>query len=356
MNANLQHSDWTHGGLTPEGGVPDASVLDLSVNINPYGPDPDLCTFLSRQPFDQYPDPQQKMLRDGLAAMVGRTLEEILVGNGCNELFWAVARAYLKPGLRWLAIEPNYSEFSRAAATTGAQKIIYRTSPHDNFRWTMEGLRERLDQEPMTLVMTSNPCSPTGFFHDVPSLARLALDYPKTLFCFDHSFLSLSPHWRSASLLEWPSNVLRFHSLTKDFAIAGLRLGFMEAHPYLVRELTRFIPTWSVNSLAQAAGLWITQNHERLAHSRELLLDDRKRLEQGLQERAIPYIPSATIFTMLRPPGGEDLIQRLWNNHRILVRSCASYDLPDWIRIAARPQPALQRFWKALDEELSCQA
>jgi histidinol-phosphate/aromatic aminotransferase/cobyric acid decarboxylase-like protein len=286
--------------------------------------------------------------------MSGRTSEEILVGNGCNELFWAAARAFLKPGLRWLAIEPNYSEFARAAARTGAEKIILQAPEEEDFRWSLEALQASIEQHQPVLVMTSNPCSPTGFFQDLTGLAKLAEAFPRTLFCLDLSFLNLSPHWRSSSLIEWPSNVLRFHSLTKDFAIAGLRLGYVEAHPFLVHELSQEIPTWSVNSLAQAAGLWIAQNHERLAASRQLLLEDSQRLEAGLKERSLHYVPSQTVFTMLRPPRAAELISALWKRHRILVRSCASYGLPHWLRVAARPQSELQRFWKALDEEFSC--
>jgi histidinol-phosphate aminotransferase len=354
MRVTTTTSPWIHGGLTPHGDLPDASVLDLSVNINPYGPDAELCTFLRRQAFDQYPDPQQRELREGLARMSGRTSEEILVGNGCNELFWAAARAFLKPGLRWIAIEPNYSEFARAAARTGAEKIVLMAREEDDFRWSLDTLQDDLEQHQPVLVMGSNPCSPTGFFQDMTGLAALALKFPRTLFCLDFSFLNLSPHWRSSSLIEWPSNVLRFHSLTKDFAIAGLRLGYLEAHPFLVRELAQEIPTWSVNSLAQAAGLWITQNHERLAASRQLLLEDRQSLEEGFQARALHFVPSQTVFTMLRPPRAADLVERLWKRHRILLRSCASYGLPHWLRVAARPQSELQRFWKALDEEFSC--
>ncbi|WP_176736853.1 pyridoxal phosphate-dependent aminotransferase [Oligoflexus tunisiensis] len=352
----MEPSPWMHGGLTPDGVLPDASVLDLSVNINPYGPDADLRTFLSRQAFDQYPDPQQTELREGLARMSGRAAEEILVGNGCNELFWAAARAFLKPGLRWIAIEPNYSEFARAAARTGAEKIVLRAREEDLFHWSLDELKGLLEHHQPALVMTSNPCSPTGFFQDMIGFSGVAQAFPRTLFCLDLSFLNLSPHWRSSSLIEWPSNVLRFHSLTKDFAIAGLRLGYVEAHPVLVHEMAQEIPTWSVNSLAQAAGIWITQNHERLAESRQLLLEDRQRLEEGLQERAFYFAPSQTVFTMLRSPRAAELIAGLWQHHRILLRSCASYGLPHWLRVAARPQPELQRFWKALDEEFSCQA
>jgi histidinol-phosphate/aromatic aminotransferase/cobyric acid decarboxylase-like protein len=355
MRNTLEQSAWIHGGLTPEGGLPDPSVLDLSVNINPYGPDPELSAYLSRQAFDQYPDPQQKNLREGLAVMCGRTAEEILVGNGCNELFWAAARAFLKPGLRWIAIEPNYSEFSRAARASGAEKIVYTASVTEEFQWSISELRSLIEQHKPVLVMLSNPCSPTGFFQDFTGILRLVQDYPQTLFCLDHSFLSLSPHWHSAKLLQWPSNALRFHSLTKDFAIAGLRLGYVEAHPLLVRELAQQIPTWSVNSLAQAAGLWITQHHDRLNLSRKLLLADHASLEEGLRQRSIAFVPSQTIFTMLRPPHAADLMRRLWQRHRVLVRCCASYGLPAWIRVAARPQTELQRFWQALDEEFSCQ-
>lgn len=353
MPLNLDEN-WMHGGLTPDGDVPDASMLDLSVNINPYGPHPELSQFLRLQAFDQYPDPRQKDLRHAIALGRGTDADSILIGNGCNELFWAAARAFLSQKTPWISVEPNYSEFARAASATGATKIECRAQAVDDFRWSAGTLDALIRQHKPRLVMLSNPCSPTGFMQDTGIVRDLAAAHPTVLFCIDQSFLSLSRHWLSDFDQGWSPNVLRFHSLTKDFAIAGLRLGYVEAHPDHRQAMEQQIPTWSVNSLAQAAGLWIARHPETLTDSRKLLLADHDALEAGLKARGLRYIPSQTIFTLWQPAHAEDLRQRLWQKHGILLRSCASYDLPDWLRVAARPLTSLHHFWKALDEELPC--
>jgi histidinol-phosphate/aromatic aminotransferase/cobyric acid decarboxylase-like protein len=349
----LSAKSWQHGGLTPSGEVPDASVLDLSVNINPYGPDPELCNYLRFQPFDQYPDPQQTAVRQGLARLHQTDPAGILIGNGANELFWAAARAFLKPDDRWLSIEPNYSEFARAAAATRARQIDLRALPEKNFQWQIQELEQLIDQHQPRWIMSSNPCSPTGFFQDPDLWLQLAVAYPDILFGLDHSFLSLSRHWQSGDR-QWPVNVIRFQSLTKDFAIAGLRLGYALGHPSWIQAMQEQLPTWSVNSLAQAAGLWITRHHDSLNSSRQQVLQDHTAMELELRSRKIHYIPSSTVYSLFQPRDAEALRQRLWDRQRILVRSAASYGLPDWLRIAARPPSVMQYFWQALDEEFLC--
>jgi len=349
----LPEKTWQHGGLTPSGEVPDASVLDLSVNINPYGPDPELCNYLRLQAFDQYPDPQQTALRKGLALLHRTDPAGILIGNGANELFWAAARAFLKPDDRWISIEPNYSEFARAAAATRARQIDLQALPENHFQWQKSDLERLIVQHQPRWIMSSNPCSPTGFFQDPNIWLQLAEAYPDILFGLDHSFLSLSRHWQSANR-QWPVNVIRFQSLTKDFAIAGLRLGYVLGNPSLIQAMQEQMPTWSVNSLAQAAGLWITRHHDSLDSSRSQLLRDHTAMELALRSRKIHYIPSSTVFTLFQAADAEALRKRLWDRHRILLRSGASYGFSDWLRIAARPPSVMQYFWKAFDVESLC--
>ncbi len=355
MHMSLPTTDqWArHGGLTPDGRIPDASVLDLSVNINPYGPDHEFQAFLQRQAFDQYPDPNQLEVRRHIAEWQACSLEEILVGNGANELFWAAARSFLRPGDPWISVEPNYSEFARAAHRVGGRQISFRAEAENKFQWSCEDLKVLIEKHRPALVMLSNPCSPTGFLQDPLPLLNLVQTFPKVLFCLDHSFLSVSHKRQVLEGLQWPDHVLRFQSLTKDFSIAGLRLGFVRGLPARLVEMKRDIPTWSVNSIAQAAGIWIARHANALDPLRQQWLNDHKAMEQCLRDRSIAFIPSETVFTMIRPPEAAALAERLWKKHRILLRHCESYGLPDWLRLAARPQALMHHFWQALDEEIS---
>lgn len=342
-----------HGGLTPEGCIPSDEVLDLSVNINYYGPDPELTDYLRKQRFDRYPDPQQRLLKQKLANRHGVSPANLLIGNGATEILWAVARSLLKTATPWLSVEPQFSEFSLAAARCGAIGIRFDARPEDHFQWSLSALAQAISKHKPTLVVLCNPCSPTGFYQDQSELLQMTKDFPQTFFLIDHSFLSLS-RWHGEAEYVWPDHVLRLVSLTKDYALAGLRLGYALGGQDLMTRIQAEIPTWSVNSLAQAAGLWICEHSERLAAPRENLFSDHRAMEAELQQRKLSYCPSSTLFTMLRPPHAQSLQEKLWQNHQIIVRSCRSYGLPDWWRLAACPAPSRKRFWTAFDQEFAC--
>jgi histidinol-phosphate/aromatic aminotransferase/cobyric acid decarboxylase-like protein len=118
-----------------------------------------------------------------------------------------------------------------------------------------------------------------------------------------------------------------------------------------MEKMKGFLPTWSVNAIAQAAGLWCLENESFLADCRELIRRDHLLWVAGLQLRGLEPLPSNSIFTMLRLPNAQDLMSLLWRKHKILVRSCSSYGLPHWIRLAIRPQAEQERFFQAYDQE-----
>ena len=338
-------------------------VLDLSVNVNPYGPSAELIAHLRTLSFREYPDPSARRLREELAHRWGERPENFLVGNGANELLWAIARACLPQqkdftSAVYTCIEPCYSEFDRAARVIGARPAPFKVKPELYGAWSEDELCAHIDQEGTQVLYLCNPNSPTGIYLQTDFIASLLRGRPHLTIVLDESFLSLSLFHEAAARI-YPDQVIRIVSLTKDFALAGLRIGYARGSAALIARLAAQIPTWSVNTLAQAAGIWCLQHEDFLTETRQLMLGDAEQLQRDLLERNtwVSLLPnrSSTIFTMLAVPDASTKARILLEKHRVLVRSCASYGYPEYWRIAVRPEPERKVFLAALDSLYDCE-
>lgn len=352
MNSAFDQQE--HGGAAAWGLEALPELLDLSVNVNPYGPPPGLLEHLQEVRWWLYPDPHAAALHRAIAASRATHPEHIVLGNGANELLWAIARAFLKPHGVFTVLEPAYSEFTRAALQVGARAAPFGRAPEAYAHALQpDELLDFLRREQTEVLYLCNPNSPTGAYLEPAFIRELSRALPEILIVLDESFLSLSEqHARSQQL--YPASVLRVVSLTKDFALAGLRLGYAFGAREHIARLRREIPTWSVNSLAQAAGLFCLEQPHFLAESRERLLGDRRALEAELAERGLRCLPSVTVYLMMQTPAGVDpieLARALLERHRVLIRGCGSYGWPGWWRIAARDAASRQRFFQALQSE-----
>jgi histidinol-phosphate/aromatic aminotransferase/cobyric acid decarboxylase-like protein len=334
-----------HGGLQQFDFDDKSAFLDLSVNLNPYGPRLNLA--LTAEELANYPDPNCLGLRRLIARERGRRIEEVLIGNGATELIWAAARAFLKPSHTALVIKPSFSEFQTAVPRTGAELIEFESLEGDDFAIDFDKLDLCLSTVKPKVFSLCNPNSPTGSYLKPEIINCLASRHPETIFLLDESFLSLSVH-HQALHAEYRSNVLRIVSLTKDHSIAGIRLGFAMGSEAYLQKMSAEIPNWSVNALAQKTGMKIFEDKTFLDRSREFIFRDKIFVEAAFQERSMRYLSGSTVFCMFKHKEAE-LSRLMLEDHKILIRSCESYGLKGWYRIAIRPRNDMQRFFTALD-------
>jgi histidinol-phosphate/aromatic aminotransferase/cobyric acid decarboxylase-like protein len=147
--------------------------------------------------------------------------------------------------------------------------------------------------------------------------------------------------------------VVCVRSLTKDLAIPGVRVGYLIAAPALVARIERARPAWTTSAAAQAAAIAASTAGAFVAASRARLLADRARLAAELAALGLCPAPSTTGFLAVRVGDARGVRARLLADHRILVRDCASFGLPDHIRLAARPAADQARVVDALARALA---
>lgn len=313
-------------GLRPD------DVLDFSVNSNPYGASSKVWDAIRRTPLERYPDRESIALRRELSRRLDVSPAQIVAGNGTAELIQLAAFALLKGGENALITEPTFGEYERAVRLMGGNLHRWRAVPETGFAFRPDEIQKELGTVRMAFLC--NPNNPTGQVLPLEVLDAWAGDFPNTLFVVDEAYLAFVPGMKSAVTLR-RGNILALRSMTKDYALAGLRLGYAVGDEAIVQALADARPAWNVNALAQSAGLAALQDE---AHQRETLAQlqiEKQKLTAGLRELGFAPVPSRTHYFLLPVANGADFRQKLLA-HGILVRDCASFDLPAYVRIAAR--------------------
>jgi histidinol-phosphate/aromatic aminotransferase/cobyric acid decarboxylase-like protein len=243
-----------------------------------------------------------------------------------------------------------------AALRAGAEVVELRARPERDFDVDLVALDDAVSALAPRIVYACSPQNPAGVTTPLALLEAIASRHPGSLFVVDLSFLALST--RHAELAEpRDARVVWLRSLTKDHALAGLRVGAAIAPPATVEALDAERPPWSVNALAQAAVVAAATDEAArfVDESRARLLADRRALDDALRAEGHHVHPSDTIYSLVslgrRVPATE-MRERLLRRHRILVRDATSFGLPHHVRVAARGAADRERFVRALHQEL----
>ncbi len=308
-----------HGGA-PAGSSP---LLDFSAGINPLGPPAAVLRAL-RDPAAvvRYPDPVCRALAQRLSARHGVEPTQIVVGNGASEIIHALPRAF--PASRVAIAEPTYTEYLRASRLTGAS--VTHWLPED------EGFRPApFPVEDAGVVWFCNPNNPTGRLWPRGPVLDWIAAHPKALFVVDESFLPFRPDEDAHSLvpaLAHAANLIVVRSLTKVYAIPGLRLGYAVTGAERAERLRAQLPPWSVNGLAQAAGLAALDDAPFLRRTHDWFVDEGRPFAEclrGLMPNVEP-LPSEAPFVLLRLRGvtSARLAGRL-RQAGVLVRDASNF-------------------------------
>ena len=302
-------------------------VLDFSANLNPFPPEipwkPDLSSLAS------YPDDRYEALREEIGRTFHRKPEEIAVGNGSMEIIRVFCQAALSRGDGFYVVDPTFGEYALSARLAGA--------------------REVRDPERAQVRFLCNPNNPTGTLlpaDQVREEVRQVATRQGTLF-LDEAFIELSDPAQSLAGDRDPA-LFTLRSLTKAFAVPGLRFGYGFGDPDLVASMEVLRPPWTVNAFAEQFAILAFRNFHRLEESRKRIAVEREWLEHQLRDLGLGPLPSSVNFVIVplgRP--AAPIVARLLARG-ILVRDCASFGLPDAIRVAVRTREENEQLIGAL--------
>lgn len=337
-----------HGGrvyaMTRALGRPVETLLDFSANLNSLGPPPGVLEVLRHATVSDlaaYPDEGAPGLRAILCARHHAPDDSLLLGSGSAALLFLALRA-LAPR-RVLVPTPCFQEQPRAVAACGAS---FHPHPVPDLRLDLE----RLDGGPCDALLLTNPHNPTGQLLSSSDLARWAAHHPDTALIVDEAFMDYAPHESLLpEILQRPRTVV-LRSLTKFFAMPGLRVGYAFADAATANRMRALQESWPVGQLELRAAEAALEDTDFERRSMATFAEDLPAFQAELTDAGLPALPSRAPFVLMPVPGSGSTLATGLAEEGILVRTCTHWPgLGDgYLRLALRGAADRQRLLEAL--------
>ena len=338
-----------HGGATATR-TRSAPFLDFSSSVNPYGPCRKVLAAIRAAPVidTRIRLPLRCVWLLPKVARPRRTPWSSATARPISSGRW---RASFSDGAksRWSSSRRSRNFARRPPWSARSVEECRGRAEHD-FALEWSRLEERVRASQPAVVYLASPATPTGARVPVEEVAAFALAHPDVVFVLDQAFVSLSD-FPGDERVRVPENVVRVRSLTKDHALAGLRLGYLLAKEEWARAIEAARPPWSTSSIAQAAGMAAVSDHGFVDKCRRRLLSDRDALRSDLAGLSLAIVSSVACFVAFRVRDSKKLADALVAR-RIIVRECTSFGLTGYVRVAARPASDRAALLAALSEEL----
>ena len=313
------------------------SRINLSANENthplPAAMASALADAMAATALNRYPDPMSNDLRDAIAARHGVGRESVCVGNGGDELLFNLLFTFGGAGHAAVTCPPDFSEYANFAKMTETPLVEVWRDPK-TFEVDAQALVEAA--QTASLVILTSPNNPTGNLVD-PALVRRLLDETDALVLLDEAYVEFAGE--ETSLVGWVADnprLMVLRTLSKAFALAGLRCGYLVADPAVVGMLAAIRQIYSEDVLAQAVARAAVERRDLMAPVVADIVAERDRLLAGLGE--VPGVrawPSAANFVLMRVPGASVVRARLRDEFSILVRDFSyAPGLEDCLRIS----------------------
>jgi threonine-phosphate decarboxylase len=356
-----------HGGqlrqIAAQYGIPVERLLDFSANINPAGPPSSVLSAIRRaldepSTLAMYPDLELVELKSAVAEYTGTQRENIAVANGFVPLLDAALRS-LKIKRCLLPI-PSFREYRNTLENAGVSIIPYQVSSDEDFRYVSDAILNTLLKHSCDAILLANPQNPSGVICDLDNMQQLIEMAAQSdiMVLLDEAFIDYSPDRSSTQRSIEQRNVIVFRSVTKLFAIPGLRVAYAVSQSSHVDAINCFVAPWPIASFASDAIRAALTDEIYVEESR--LANDRRRLwlEKELARLKIVTYPSATNFLLLRFSAEVDvnlLWERLIVEEQIVLRSCSNFEglQSGHLRIAVRSELENERMIHGLERVLS---
>jgi len=327
-----------HGGniydLARECGCAPSDIVDMSSNVNPFGPPPGLLDYIKESlvHVTALPEVDAGQIRHAFADSYGVDPACVLAGNGSTQFIYSLPRA-LKSS-RVMILGPTYADYADACRMNDVQYNTLTVNQAEAFVHDPALVSAAITTAGADTVFICNPNNPTGVLMPEGAIADLCLTHPEVFFIIDESYLGFVHDGQAVSLMRQnaPDNVIVLNSMSKLYKIPGLRIGFVFSARKVIDQITAFNLPWSVNSLSQAAVAWLMENRSvvsRFVEETTTMLDAEKTFLSGRIDAmsGIEVLPSTTSFMLaiLSEEYRAEDICRYLARHRILIRNCENF-------------------------------
>lgn len=355
-----------HGGniraYLEENSSLEEKIIDFSANINPLGMPSKARKALIKNldTLIHYPEPESKHLKESLASFHHIGYNNLLIGNGSIELIHLIPRALKAKNV--LIVTPTFSEYEFAVKSNGARPIFVKAIEREDFK--IDNLKVMKFIPEVDLVFLCNPNNPTGSClppGEILALLELCAKH-KTILVLDEVFMDFVESGDEITMVSEATknkSLLVLRSLTKFFALPGLRLGYLIGHGDLIGKISPFQYPWNVNSLAQVVGEGVIKDRGYIKKSKEYVLKEGRYLFANLKKiEGLKIYPPSSNFIFCKLGNGKirrakKLSERLIKRG-IIIRRCHNFrGLNDrFFRVAVRERDENIKLISALKDIL----
>jgi len=334
------------------------SVIKLASNENPLPPSPKVLKALrlNLDKINRYPDGASYYLKKLLAKKFGCATDNIIIGNGSDEIISFAVRAFVERDEEVIVSRPSFLMYEIAAQCEGV-KIV--TVPARNFRYDLYAMAERLTPK-TKLIFIANPDNPLGTYVTRKELVDF-LDRvgPGTIVFIDQAYFEFAE-----GMNDYPDglehinkkNVIVTRTFSKIYALAGLRVGYGFSNPDIIRSMEKIRDPFNVNMMAQVAAEAAIKDQAFARRSLKLISAGKKYLYGELARMGFEFIPSATNFMLINIMSGSntkltsgDIFQAMMRKG-VIVREMGGWNLNGYIRVNVGTMPENRKFIKSLRE------
>ena len=340
--------------LAREMGLNEADIVKLASNENPLGISPKAQMAIDEAVHDiaRYPDGNSFELRKAVSDKFGVAHNQIVFGNGSNDILELAARAFLTSKSEAIYSQHAFAVYPLVTQAVGATGVVV---PAKNFAHNLDGFLKAITPK-TRLIFIANPNNPTGtlinkdalraFIHAVPTNILIVLDE-----AYDE-YLSAEHKSEAINWLNEYDNLIISRTFSKAYGLAGLRIGFGLMHADVADMLNRVRQPFNVNSIAQAAALASLADDDFVARSYAANQAGMAQMTQGLTQFGLEYIPSYANFVSFKVANAAQVNQQLLQKG-VIVRPIANYEMPEYLRVSIGLFSENAKFLIVLKEILS---
>ena len=335
--------------------MPEGIDVKLNQNESPFdlpaGLKQELLDAHQRVQMNRYPSEQPEDLRHALAEYDGVNPDQILVGNGSNEITYTFGLAFLDPGDPVVLPRPMFSLYEKVMRLQEADLTI--VPPQDDFGFDADALATAAAETDAVLTILTTPNNPTGLAMTLDELEQV-VTASSGFVVIDEAYVEFNPEGTAIDLLERHPNVLILRTLSKGFGLAGARLGYLLAHPAVVTELMKARLPFMVDRFAEQTALAVLRRPDLIEDRVSRIEASITTLTEALQAmEGVEVVPSQANFVVFTTPLPADTLQNRLADRGVLVRNMGGYpELEGYLRVSAGTEEENNAFLDALDVSL----
>jgi histidinol-phosphate aminotransferase len=330
-------------------------IIKLASNENPLGPSRKALRAVRRAlaEIHLYPEGASPELLAKLSEELGVAQNQLIVGNGSNEIIELLARGFLTEGDEVLSSETSFLVYPILTQVCGAKFV---SVPMKDFRYDLKGILNAITDR-TKLIFIANPNNPTGTYVTQQEVEEFIAKVPKNVvICFDEAYVDFVeardfPHMMFHVKTEKP-NVIVLRTFSKAYGLAGLRVGYGVASPEMIGYLHKIRQPFNVNALAQCAATAALGDRFFLWRTKLLVSSGRKYFYKRLRKLGLQYVESQANFVLINTGHDANEVFQALLRHGMIIRSMKAYGLPTWIRVTIGRRSENAQFYRLLQKYL----